>query len=121
MWFLAAVVGLWMLTELLASHQVAGALPDVVVWGWWTGLLFVTCGVAISIPLAGLLGRVTGLMAFLLLVLYYATQFATYTSFVPADATQPHLWPTIFLTMNLVAPLLLAAVGCMKNAVQIDD
>ena len=52
------------------------------------------------------------------MVIYYRTMSDTYLLFVPTDSDHPELWPTIFLAVNLLGPLLLVTAGLLSTAVQ---
>ena len=117
MWFFLAVLLLWGTTAVL-GRQDEWVLPPVVVWAWWTTCLYL-CGVAATGDTHETLqSRVTGLFGFTLFVVYYTTQAATYLAFLPADETSPNLWPTVFLAVNLLGPILLVSAGCMRATIQ---
>lgn len=117
MWFFIAVLVLWVSTALI-GRQDSYVLPPVVQWCWWTTVLFV-CGVAATrSAFLNLSDRMGGLFGFALFLLYYMTQSGTYVAFLPADSANPDLWPTVFVAVNLVGPVVLVSAGCIATTVQ---
>ena len=117
MWFFLAVLFLWGTTAVL-GRQDEWVLPPLVEWGWWTVCLY-TCGTAaVSERFTQLHTRVMGLFGFSLLAVYYTTMAGQYMEFLPTDADNPDLWPTVFLTVNLLGPLTVVSLGCMRATVQ---
>ena len=117
MWFLAATLILFGSTFEL-DRWGHWALPEVTLWAWWTFQLYV-CGVAAATGrYMTLPDRLLGLFGFALMVVYYRVAWDTFIKFLPTDAANPDLWPTIFLTVNLLGPLLVTTVGLLAPAVQ---
>ena len=117
MWFFVAVLLLWGTTFELARWESA-MLPPVTRWMWWTCVLYV-CGIATtSERYVRMADRIMGLFGFCLLMIYYRIASDTYITFLPTDADNPDLWPTVFLAVNLLGPLALVIAGLMSNAVQ---
>ena len=117
MWFFLAVLVLWGTSAVLGRLE-PYVLPPLVQWGWWTVCLYL-CGTAACTEAYGTLpSRMLGLFGFTLVVVYYTTMADTYMKFLPVDASNQNLWPTVFLAMNLLGPLLLVSVGCMGAAIQ---
>ncbi len=117
MWFFLAVLVLWGTTTVL-GRQADWVLPPLVQWGWWTASLYVCGSLACAETYATLQARVMGLFGFTLFVVYYTTMSATYLGFLPTDSDNPNLWPTIFLSVNLLGSILLVCVGCMRATIQ---
>ena len=117
MWFFLAVLLLWGTTTTL-GRQGAWVLPPHVLWGWWTASLYLCATAAIYETYTTFLAKVMGLFGFTLVVVYYTTMAGTYMAFLPSDADSPNLWPTVFLSVNLVGPLMLVSVGCMRATIQ---
>ena len=59
-----------------------------------------------------------GLFGFCLVVIYYRILPDTYMQFLPTDADHPDLWPSVFMVVNLLGPLVLITVGLLKATVQ---
>ena len=117
MWFFLAVLLLWGTTSIL-GRQDEFILPPLVQWGWWTASSYL-CGVAaIKESFTSLQDRLMGLFGFTMFVLYQTSQVDTVLDFLPTDASNPDLWPTVFLAVNLLGPVLLVCAGCMKATVQ---
>ena len=117
MFFFVAVLILWGSTATMASWS-SWVLPPVVDWAWWTFHLYV-CGIAaLSESFTTLQARLMGLFGYTLLVVYYTTQHETFMEFLPESADHPALWASVFLTVNLLGPVLLVTVGCLGAAVQ---
>ena len=117
MWYFVAVLVLWGTTVELAGWQ-DWVLSPITLWTWWTFNLYV-CGIAATTARYVTLGeKLLGLFAFVLVVAYYRTMSDTYMGFIPEDASNPDMWPTIFLSVNLVGPLLLATVGPITSAIR---
>ena len=117
MWFFVAVLILWGSTAYYGEWD-PWVLPPVAAWAWWTFHLYLVAAAALSESFMTLGARVMGVMGYTLLVIYYTTMSATYMTFLPADATNVDLWPTIFMMVNLVGPLLLVTAACVAPAVQ---
>ena len=120
MWFLASVLLLWGTTVMLARWD-DHILPAIIQWAWWTASLYVCAVAALAEPFRDLHAKVMGMFGYSLVVIYYTTVTAVYTSLVPVDAGRPDLWPTVFLTVNLMGPLALITLGCLSPAVQRGD
>ena len=117
MWLFVAVLVLWGSTVTMDQWD-NWVLPDIVQWAWWTFHLY-ACGIASTTGrYLNLAEKVMALFAYCLVVIYYRTMSDTYLGFLPADADNPDLWPTIFLAVNLLGPLLLITVGLLAPAVQ---
>ena len=117
MWFFLSVLILWSTTIEVARWD-EHVLPTMTEWTWWTFNLYV-CGIAAtSARFLSLAEKVTGLFGFSMLAIYYRTMSATYMTFLPTNAEHPDLWPSIFLVVNLLGPLLLATVGVLQPAIQ---
>ena len=117
MWFFLAVVLLWGTTAML-GRQDDWVLPPLVQWGWWTTSLYLCGAAVIGGGSTRLENKVGTLFGFTLVVLYYTTMSGTYLTFLPSDMNNPNLWPTVFLSVNLVGPILLVSVGCMSTTIQ---
>ena len=114
-----AVLLLWGATA--AIERWGGGSPPIIVWVWWTSALHL-CGAAAWADLyLSLAQRVSGLLSYTMLAVYYTTQQATYLGFLPADPANPDLWPTIYLVVNLIAPIAMATVGIARMAIQEAD
>lgn len=113
MWLFAAVLVLWGSTFELARWE-HWVLSPVTLWTWWTSLLYV-CGIAATCPVRSLADRVMGLFGYCLVAVYYLIMSTTYMEFLPADPANPDLWPTLFLTVNLLGPLLVITVGLVAG------
>ena len=119
MWFFAAVLVLWGSTFELARWD-AWVLSPVTQWAWWTFNLYV-CGIAAATgSFTSLAERLMALLGYSMVVIYYLTLSDTYLEFLPTDAGQPDLWPSVFLTVNLLGPLLVTTVGLAAQGVQRD-
>lgn len=117
MWFFVAVLILYGATYTMAEWD-AYLLHPVVEWAWWTFHLYV-CGIAASSSRYVSLGdKVMGVFGYCLVVIYYRTMPDTYMDFLPTDTANPDLWPTVFLTINLLGPLLVITAGLLAPAVQ---
>ncbi len=117
MWFFVAVLILWGTTFELARWE-HWVLSPVTQWAWWTFSLYVVGIAAIAGRFLSLAEKVMGIFGFCLVVVYYRTMADTYLGFLPTDAANPDLWPTVFLAVNLVGPLLLVTVGLLAQSVQ---
>ena len=117
MWFFAAVLILWGSTAFYGEWD-SWVLPPVVEWAWWTFHQYTVGAAALSENFTSLASRVMGVLGYTLLVIYYTTMSATYITFLPTDSTNVDLWPTIFMMVNLVGPIVLATAGCLQPAVQ---
>ena len=117
MWFFVAVLILWSSTA-IAGHWDSWVLPPLVDWTWWTFHLYVVGIAATTTRFLSLSDRIMGLFGFVMVVFYYRLMSEEYLKFVPTDADNPDLWPTIFLAVNLLGPLLLVTVGLLGTAVQ---
>ena len=117
MWFFVAVLVLWGTTFQLAAWE-HWVLPPVTQWAWWTFMLYV-CGIAASTGrYLSLAERLMALFGYCLVVVYYRTMTETYLQFLPTDSNNPDLWPTVFMAVNLLGPLLLVTVGLLAQGVQ---
>ena len=117
MWFFIAVIVLYGTTAYL-GRQDSAVLPSLVQWGWWAVALY-ACGLTANLTtFLTLTDRMAGLFGYTLFLVYYMTQSATYTKFVPTDSANPELWPTVFVAVNLIGPVILVSVGCIGVAVQ---
>ena len=117
MYFLVAVLFLWAATAGLSAEDVF-PLPVLVQWVIWTLALY-GCGVlALEEKFAELHSRLGGVLGFTMILLYYTTQSAVYMTFLPTDFSNPTLWPTVFLSVNLLGPIMLAIAGCVRATVQ---
>ena len=102
----------------MAGHWDSWVLPPLVDWTWWTFHLYAVGIAATTTRFVSLSERIMGLFGFVLVVFYYRLMSEEYLKFVPTDADNPDLWPTIFLSVNLLGPLLLVTVGLLNTAVQ---
>ena len=118
MWFFLAVLLLWGTTASLGRQDDQWALPPHVIWGWWTICLYLCGAAALREGYATLQNRVMGLFGFTLFIVYYSTMADVYLEFLPVRADNPDLWPTVFLSVNLIGPLLLVSAGCMRASIQ---
>ena len=116
MWFFLAVLLLWGTTAVLGDHQ--DRFSDLVQWCWWTVCLYLCGCAAVAERFESLAARVMGVFGFTLLTLYYTNMSGDYMDFVPHDPANVDFWPTVFLTVNLLGPLLLVCAGCMRATVQ---
>ena len=117
MWFFVAVLVLWGFTFELSRWE-DWVLSPVTLWTWWTCCLYV-CGIAAATGrFLSLSERIMGMFGFCLVVIYYRTMSETYLKFLPTDAGNPDLWPTVFLAVDLLGPLLLVTVGLLSTSVQ---
>ena len=117
MWFFAAVLVVWGTTATIGRWDVA-VLPPVVAWGWWTVTLY-ACGTAATAERFRTLdAKLLGMFGYALVVIYYTTQSAAYLALLPSDAGRPDLWPTVFVVVNFLGPLVLVTVGCLGAGVQ---
>ena len=113
MWFFITVLLLWATTAIQGRLD-AVVLPPLALWGWWTVTLYL-CGVAaLNEPFETIQARLMGLFGYAMLALYYVTMAGLYMEFVPTSSEHPDMWPTV----NLVGPLLLATLGCMRASLQ---
>lgn len=117
MWFFVAVLILWATTA-YSTELEEWQIQPLVQWAWWTFTLYVVGIAAATGRFLSLSERLMGLFGFCLVVIYYRTMAETYLKFVPTDADNPDLWPTIFLAVNLLGPLLLVTVGLLSTAIQ---
>ena len=117
MWFFLAVLVLWG-TTVLVGRQNEAVLPPLLQWGWWTLSLYLCGAAAFSSAYATLQDRVMGLFGYTLFVVYYTTMARAYMEFLPSDTDSPNLWPTVFLAVNLLGPLVLVSAGCMRAGIQ---
>ena len=117
MWFFIAVLILWGSTAMLGRWD-SWVLAPIVEWAWWTLHLYVCAAAAFYDNFHSLLSRVLGLFGYTMVSLYYLTMQEIYLTFIPTDTANPDLWPTIFLSVNLLAPLAMITVGCLSPAVQ---
>ena len=117
MWFFFSVLVLWGSTATMGRLNEA-VLPPLVLWVWWTAVLYL-CGLAaVRETYNELPARLMGLFGFTMVVIYYTSMSDTYMGFLPVDEDNPNLWPTVFLSLNLVGPVLLITLGCMRATVQ---
>ena len=117
MLFFLAVLLTWGTTAVIA-RQAEWVLPDLLVWSWWTICLY-GCGVAsLRDKFQTLQSRVMGALGFSLFVVYYTTMSAVYLTFLPSNPDIPNFWPTVYMTVNLLGPLLMVSAGCMRAAIQ---
>ena len=114
-----AVLILWAATA--SIERWGGGLPPVIVWVWWTSALMLCGASAWADIYLSLAQRVAGLIAYTMLAAYYITQQATYLTFIPTDPNYPDLWATIYLVVNLVAPIGLTTTGIIRMAIQIGE
>ena len=117
MWFFIATLILWGSTFQLADWE-RWVLSPVTQWAWWTFTLYVVGVAATTGRFLSLAERLMGLFGYCLVVIYYRSMADTYLKFLPTDADNPNLWPTIFLAVNLLGPLLLVTAGLLSTAVQ---
>ena len=117
MLFFLAVLILWGLTAML-GRQDPLVLPPLVRWGWWTFSLYVCGTAAISEGYVTLQNKVMGLFGFTLFVVYYTSMSGMYLDLLPSNTDSPNLWPTVFVSINLIGPLLLVSAGCMRATTQ---
>ena len=117
MWYFLSVLVLWATTFELARWE-PWVLSPVTLWTWWTFSLYVVAAAATTGRFQSLTERLTGLFGFAMVVVYYRTMSDTYMKFIPTDETHPDMWPTIFLAVNLLGPLLLIVVGLVQTTVQ---
>ena len=117
MWLFLAVVVLWGTTAMLGWQDQVG-LPPLLPWGWWTLSLYLCGTTAVITSYATLADRVMGLLGYTLFVVYYTSMSGQYLKFLPSDADNPNLWPTVFLSVNIIGPLLLVSAGCMRATIQ---
>ena len=117
MWFFAAVLILWGSTYELGRLD-AWVLTPVTLWAWWTFNLYVCSAAASYCRFSSLAEKLMGLFGFCLVVVYYQAMSVSYMEFLPTDPGSPDLWPTIFLTVNLLGPLILITAGLASQAVQ---
>ena len=117
MWFLAAVLVLWGTTATMGRWDYE-VLAPVVQWTWWTFHLYACAAAAMREAFTSLLTKISGVVGYSMLVIYFTTMSETYLVFLPTDAANPELWPLVFLAVNLVAPMLIVTAGCLRSAVQ---
>ena len=113
-----AVLLLWVSTGLLPSLQQGGAFPSLLVWAVWTFVLFLCGWAAWTDDYLSLVNRVAGLVSYTMLVIYYITMQSQYLAFIPTNMDYPDLWPTLYLVINLTAPIGLVTVGIVRTALQ---
>ena len=111
----ATVLVLWVSTEAL---EAGGAYPPLLIWALWTLALFLCGAAAWSDVYLTLANRVAGLVAYTMLVIYYITMQTDYLKFIPSDTAYPDLWATLYMVINLVAPIGMVTVGILRTAVQ---
>ena len=117
MWFFFAVLTLWGTTAIL-GRQDDWNLPPLVLWSWWTASLYLCGTAAITETYTTLQARLMGLFGFTLFAVYYSTQHSAYLALLPSDTASPELWPTVFVAVNLLGPILLVSAGCLRATVQ---
>ena len=111
-----AVLLLWSITQGL--DQRGDALPSLVLWAVWSAALLGCAAAAWSEVYLSLSARVTGLISYVLIILYYITQQSVYLAFVPADPAYPDMWATLYTVINLLAPAGLVTMGVCRTAIQ---
>ena len=111
-----ATLLLWGITQGL--DQRGDALPSLVLWAVWSAALLGCAAAAWADVYLSLSARVAGLMSFSLVSLYYITQQNVYLTFIPADPAYPDMWPTLYLVINLLAPIGLVTMGISRMAIQ---
>ena len=117
MWFFGSVLILWATTVTMERWD-PWVLPLHARWVWWTFCLY-ACGLAaLHEQFQTLPTKIMGIFGYCLVVFYYTTMSTTYIYFLPHDADHPDLWATVYLTVNLLGPLVLITVGCLGPAVQ---
>ena len=117
MLFFASVLILWASTSLMGGQDLL-VLAPVTQWAAWTFTLYLCGAAALQEGFRTLLSRLLGIFGYNLTAIYYLTQHTTYMDFIPADTANPDLWPAIFFTINLAAPMVLITLGCLGPAVQ---
>ena len=55
-----------------------------------------------------------------MLGIYFITMQGQYLGFIPSNPEYPDLWPTLYIAVNLAAPIGLVTVGIVRMAIQID-
>ena len=117
MWFFLAILLLWGATATYSNWD-PWVVQDIVKWGLWTAHLYAVATAALYEPKSDLLSSVACMLGYSLFAIYFVSMSATYLTFLPHDPGNPNLWPTVFLSINLVGPILLTTVGCMSAGVQ---
>ena len=117
MWFFVAVLILWATTATMARWD-PWVLAPIVQWFWWTLNLYVCAAAALSDRFTTLESKLLGLFGYCLVAVYFTTMGETYLEFLPSSTDNPDLWPSIFLSVNLIGPMVLITVGCLGPAVQ---
>ena len=59
-----------------------------------------------------------GLVSYTMFAAYYITMQAHYLALAPTNAEYPDLWPTLYMVLNLLAPIGLVTIGVARMAVQ---
>ena len=114
-----AVLLLWSITQGL--DQRGDALPSLVLWAIWSAALLGCAAAAWADVYLSLSARVTGLISYVMIILYYITQQSVYLAFMPADPAYPDMWATLYLVINLVAPIGLVTIGIARVAIQREE
>ena len=117
MWFFVAVLILWGTTTML-GRQDDIVLPPIVVWGWWTIVLYLPGWAAVEESWATIQAKLFCVFGFFLLTAYFTTQSAIYLPLLPTNADHPELWPSVFLTVNLLGPMVIVVWGCISPVIQ---
>ena len=110
-----AVLLLWVSTQALER---GGFIPPLALWAWWTSSLFLCGAAAWADTYLSLPNRVAGLVSYTMFAAYYITMQAHYLALVPTNAEYPDLWPTLYMVLNLLAPIGLVTIGVARMAVQ---
>ena len=102
----------------MLGRQDAFILPPLLKWIWWTVTLYACGASAIASPYEQLQEKIMGVLGFTLVVCYYTTMSDAYMALLPASAEHPDLWPSAFVSVNLIGPVLLMFAGCARATIQ---
>ena len=117
MWFFAAVLILWGSTATMAQWE-TWIINPIWLWGLWTVNLYTCAAAAMIEKLSSFTTKLAALFGYTMIVVYYTTMGETYLELLPTSTTNPDLWPTVFLAVNLVSPMVMITAACMGNLVQ---
>ena len=87
-------------------------------WAWWTSSLYLCGAAAWADTYLSLSNRVAGLVAYTMFAAYYIAMQSHYLVLVPANPDFPDMWATLYMVVNLLAPIGLVTVGIARMAVQ---
>ena len=119
--FFLAVLFLWVVTVAYGGEvSVLAGLPPISLWGLWTAALYLVCWIALETKFTSFQDKMSGLLGYTFVVIFYITMSETYLTIIPSDSDpdHPNLWATVFLAVNMLGPIVMISAGCMRATIQ---